>query len=112
MFRVLIWFLSLLSQVILPANGCAAEKLVGINSALALSQSFPWIAKETGLFDKHNLNFEPVFIQSSAAVTAAMLGGESEIGILGAVGIVRASIQGATDFVCARIRGFGFRDNL
>lgn len=99
MFRVLFWFVSLLSQVILPANGCAAEKLVGINSALALSQSFPWIAKETGLFHKHNLNFEPVFIQSSAAVTAAMLGGEAEIGILGAVGIVRASIQGATDFV-------------
>jgi ABC-type nitrate/sulfonate/bicarbonate transport system substrate-binding protein len=82
MFRVLFWFVSLLSQVILPANGCAAEKLVGINSALALSQSFPWIAKETGLFHKHNLNFEPVFIQSSAAVTAAMLGGEAEIGIL------------------------------
>lgn len=99
MLRLFGCLVILFSYSVVPVNGAAAEKLVGINSALALSQSLPWIAKETGLFHKHNLNFEPVFIQSSSAVAAAMLGGEADIGLLGAVGIVRASIQGATDFV-------------
>jgi hypothetical protein len=40
MFRVLFWFVSLLSQVILPANGCAADKLVGITDRKILEASY------------------------------------------------------------------------
>jgi ABC-type nitrate/sulfonate/bicarbonate transport system substrate-binding protein len=45
---------------------------------------------QAGLFKKNNLDFELVFIQSSGAATAAMLGGDAEVGILGAVGVLRA----------------------
>ncbi len=72
-----------------------AERLVGIHSAIAVTQSLPAIAREAGLFKKNNLDFELVFIQSSGAATAAMLGGDAEVGILGAVGVLRAYLQGA-----------------
>jgi len=75
----------------------AAERLVGIYSARGMSQSLPWIAQEAGLFKKYNLDFQLVFVASSAFVTAAMLGGDAEISLLGGIGIVRAFVQGATD---------------
>jgi ABC-type nitrate/sulfonate/bicarbonate transport system substrate-binding protein len=85
--------------VVLPQSAVAADKLVGIHSARVLSQSMPWIAQEAGLFKKHNLEFPLVFIASSPAVTAAMLGGDAEIGLTGGEGMIRAYIQGATEFV-------------
>jgi NitT/TauT family transport system substrate-binding protein len=81
----------------IPAH--AAEKMIGIHSARVMSQSMPWIAQEAGLFKKHNLDFQLVFIASSAMVTAAMLGGDAEMSLTGAVGNVRAYVQGATDLV-------------
>lgn len=77
----------------------AAEKLIGIHSARVLSQSTPWVAQEAGLFKKYNLDFQLVFIASAPAVTAAMLGGDAEIALTGGEGMIRAYVQGATDFV-------------
>jgi len=48
---------------------------------------------------KYNLDFQLVFIASSPAVTAAMLGGDAEIALTGGEGNIRAYVQGATDFV-------------
>jgi len=81
----------------IPAH--AAEKMIGIHSARVMSQSMPWIAQEAGLFKKHNVDFQLVFIASSNMVTAAMLGGDAEMSLTGAVGNVRAYVQGATDLV-------------
>jgi len=77
----------------------AADKLVGIHSARVMSQSMPWIAQEAGLFKKYNIDFPLVYIASSPAVTAAMLGGDAEIALTGGEGMIRAFVQGATDFV-------------
>src|SRR5712692_5223626 len=87
------------SLILAPLTAFAAEKLVGIHSARVLSQSMPWIAQEAGLFKKYNLDFQLVFIASSPSVTAAMLGGDAEIGLTGGEGNIRAYVQGATDFV-------------
>ena len=81
------------------APATAADKLVGIHSARVMSQSMPWIAQEAGLFKKYNLDFQLVFIASSNMVTAAMLSGDAEISLTGAVGNVRAFVLGATDLV-------------
>jgi len=89
----------LLAFVLAPVGGSAAERLVGIHSARVLSQSVPWIAREAGLLQKYNLDFQLVFIASSPAVTAAMLGGDAEIALTGGEGNIRAYVQGATDFV-------------
>jgi NitT/TauT family transport system substrate-binding protein len=84
---------------LLPANIMAADKLIGIHSSRVLSQSLPWIATEAGLFKKHNLDFDLVFIASSPSVTAAMLSGEAEVCFGGGEGPIRAYVQGAQDFV-------------
>jgi ABC-type nitrate/sulfonate/bicarbonate transport system substrate-binding protein len=64
-----------------------------------MSQSMPWIANEAGLFKKYDLDFRLVFIPSSPVATAATLNGDAEIGVTGAVGNVRAIVQGFTDLV-------------
>ena len=35
----------------------AAESLTGIHSSRVMSQSMPWIAQETGLFKKYDIDF-------------------------------------------------------
>jgi NitT/TauT family transport system substrate-binding protein len=77
----------------------APDKLVGIHSARVMSQSFPWVAQEAGLFKKYNLDFNLVFISSSSIVTAALLGGDAEMTITGGIGNVAAFVKGSTDVV-------------
>lgn len=96
------WSLALMMLLglgLLPPPAPAAERLVGIHGARTMSQATPWIAQEAGLFSKSNLDFELKFIASSSMVTAAMLSGEAEVGLLGSVGIVQAVTKGATDLV-------------
>jgi len=83
----------------LPTTVRAADRLIGLHSAQVMSQSMPWIAREAGLFKKYDLDFNLVFIPSSPVATAATLSGDAEIGVTGAVGNVRAIVQGNTDLV-------------
>lgn len=92
-------FFLLVILVLAPTKLLAAERLVGIQSARTLSQSMPWIAQEAGLFRKYNLDFNLVYIAASPPATAAMLGGDAEVALTGGEGMVRAFVQGATDFV-------------
>ena len=64
-----------------------------------MSQSFPWMAQEAGLFKKYNIDFNLVFISSSSIVTAALLGGDTEMTITGGIGNVAAYVKGSTDIV-------------
>ncbi|MGZ9262389.1 MAG: ABC transporter substrate-binding protein [Candidatus Binatia bacterium] len=82
------------------AQGAAApDKLVGVHSARVMSQSFPWVAQEAGLFKKYNIDFNLVFMSSSAIVTAALLGGDTEMTVTGGIGNVAAYVKGSTDLV-------------
>ncbi|TAJ78433.1 ABC transporter substrate-binding protein [bacterium] len=95
---------SLLAGFILPTivfvpSGVAAERLIGIHSVMVMAQSLPWIAREAGLLQKHNLDFQMIYIASSPMVTGALLGGDAEIALTGGSGIVRAFVQGAKDLV-------------
>ncbi len=80
-----------------PSHG--ADKLIGLHSAPAVSQSLPWIAREAGAFKKYNLDFDLVYVQAAAAAAAALIGGDAEIGLTGGIAIVRAYLQGIQDFV-------------
>ncbi|HEX9443582.1 MAG TPA: ABC transporter substrate-binding protein [Candidatus Binatia bacterium] len=91
---------ALFALACLPLPGLhAADRLVGVHSAQVLSQSMPWIAQEAGLFKKYDLDFHLVFISSSPVATAAALGGDAEVQVTGAIGNVRAYVQGAADLV-------------
>jgi ABC-type nitrate/sulfonate/bicarbonate transport system substrate-binding protein len=82
-----------------PLGLSAGEKMIGIHSARVMSQSYPWIAEEAGLFKKYDLDYQQVFIASSGIVTAALLGGDADMTLTGGVGNVRAYVQGSTDVV-------------
>ena len=77
----------------------AADRLIGAHSAQVLSQSMPWIAQEAGLFKKYDLDFRLVLIVSSPVATAATINGDAEIQVTGAIGNVRAYVQGVNDLV-------------
>jgi NitT/TauT family transport system substrate-binding protein len=98
MLHPAIWIIFLCYMVI-PQGLIAAEKMIGIHSARVMSQSFPWIAEEAGLFKKYGLEYQQVFIASSGIVTAALLGGDADMTLTGGVGNVRAYVQGSTDVV-------------
>lgn len=85
--------------VFISDGASAADRLTGVHSAQVMSQSMPWIAQEAGLFKKYDLDFRLVFIQSSPVATAATLNGDAEIQVTGAIGNVRAYVQGFTDLV-------------
>src|SRR4030095_11999291 len=91
--------LFLVSLIVSAERTDAADRLIGLHSAQVMSQSMPWIAQEAGLFKKYDLDFRLVFIPSSPIATAATLNGDAEIGVTGAVGNVRAYVQGFTDLV-------------
>ena len=95
-------FLLILLMLILnvaPQGVLAADKLVGIHTAQSVSQCMPWIAQETGLFQKYNLDFQLIYIGASPLATAVMLGEDAEVSVGGGSAFVRAFVQGATDLV-------------
>jgi NitT/TauT family transport system substrate-binding protein len=77
----------------------AADKIVALYSSHAVPYVMPWVAEELGALKKYDIELEFVYIPSSSAATAAILGGNVEIGLLGGVGIVNAYSSGATDVV-------------
>ena len=100
--KQLTWWLALILLLsFCPARhrALAAEQLTVLHSAMAMSQSMPWIAQEIGLFQKYNLDLKLVFIGTSSLATAALLGGDADVAVAGAVGFVRAFVQGATEVV-------------
>ena len=81
------------------SSSAAADKLVGLYSAHAVPYAMPWVADAMGMFKKYDLDFEFVYIPSSSTATAALLGGNVEVGLLGGIGVVNAFVNGATDLV-------------
>jgi len=92
LFLILAWIMSAGPVV-------AADKLVALYSSHAVPYSMPWVAEELGLFKKYDIDFDFVYIPSSSTATAALLGGNVEVGLLGGVGIVNAYASGANDLV-------------
>jgi ABC-type nitrate/sulfonate/bicarbonate transport system substrate-binding protein len=82
-----------------PGRAWAADKLVGLYSSHAVPYSMPWVAEELGLFKRYDIDFDFVYIPSSSTATAALLGNNVEVGLLGGVGIVNAYASGAGDLV-------------
>ena len=93
------FLLCLVSSLIGAAPIGGADRLIGVQSARVMSQSMPWIAQETGIFRKYNVEFPLVYIGTSPLATAAMLGGEAQILIDGGVGLVRTVLGGNNDLV-------------
>ena len=77
----------------------AADKLNAIYTARVMSQSMPWVAREAGLFKKHDLDVQLIFVTPGAPAVATMLTGDSELSIQGAGALSRALVQGNKEVV-------------
>jgi len=94
---VVLLFVSLWWGAAGPSDLYAQKKntLVVSYSALVASQSYLWIAKEAGYFERNGLDVKMIFISSGANNVAAMLAGDVDIGIIGGMGVIRAKLGGA-----------------
>ena len=53
-----------------------------------------WVTKDTGIFDKHGLDVNLIYIQSASAVMQAMLGGEAPIVLAGGSPVIDSGLEG------------------
>ena len=81
------------------SNALAADKLPFIYTARVMSQSYPWIAQEAGLFKKYDLEVPLIFVTAGAPPVATILAGDSEVTQQGAAALSRAFVQGNRDVV-------------
>lgn len=89
--------LALASMMFLPAIVSAADKLNLIYTARVMSQAYPWMAQDLGLFKKYDLDVPVVFVTPGAPSVAAILSGDSEVAVIGAASITRPVVQGNKD---------------
>lgn len=88
-------------SMLLGAMGFARESaaqltpLTAFYTAPVASMAPMWIAKEAGFFKKQGLDVKLVFIASGPIGTTAVLGGETDIGIIGGFAPLRAMAGGA-----------------
>jgi len=88
----------LASILLLPgAPAFAADKINLIYTARVMSQAYPWMAQDLGLFKKYDLDVPVVFVTPGAPSVAAILSGDSEIAVIGAASITRPWVQGNKD---------------
>src|SRR6188474_3720871 len=84
--------------LLLPGSrSFAADKINLIYTARVMSQAYPWIAQEAGLFKKYDLDVPVVFVTPGAPSVAAILSGDSEVAVIGAASITRRWVQGNKD---------------
>ena len=79
------------------APASAADKLLTLYTARVMSQAYPWIAAEAGLFKKHDLEIPLIFVTPGAPAVAAILSGDSEVAVIGAASITRPFVAGNKD---------------
>jgi NitT/TauT family transport system substrate-binding protein len=77
----------------------AADKLNFIYTARVMSQAYPWIAQEAGLFKKYDLDVPVIFVTAGAPAMATILSGDSEVIQQGAATMTRPFVQGNRDLV-------------
>ena len=75
----------------------AADKLNLIYTARVMSQAYPLMAQDLGLFKKYDLDVPVVFVTPGAPSVAAILSGDSEVAVIGAASITRPFVQGNKD---------------
>src|SRR5690349_24331470 len=94
-----VWLFAVGLAAILWANvrPFAADKLNLIYSARVMSQAYPWMAQDLGLFKKYDLDVAVVFVTPGAPSVAAILSGDSEVAVIGAASITRPFVQGNRD---------------
>src|ERR1051325_8506323 len=73
----------------------APQKLRVAYAAITAAFSLPWIAKEAGLFQRHGLDVELVYIASGARAVQTLVGGSIDVAEIGGPAGGGAKLAGA-----------------
>ena len=87
--RSLLWLVPLLGALlVVPAQAQPKHpKIRAAYSAISGSMLPAWVAKEKGLFEKHGLDVELVYVAAGSKLLQALLSGEFAFGVLGGQGV-------------------------
>jgi len=79
----------------LMAGAAQAKDVPIVYSSVTASESVVWVAHETGLFQKHGINAQLVYVSSGSRAMSALLAGETPILISAGSPAVSAALGGA-----------------
>src|SRR3954468_13939436 len=99
LFSIVCAFFMLCSFAADRSRATAADKINFIYTARVMSQSYPWIAHEAGLFKKYDLEVPLIFVTAGAPAVATILSGDSELTQQGAAALARPFVLGNRDIV-------------
>ena len=94
-------FLAALIAVFISARGANAqsEKVRVAMASISTSQVNLWVPLDTGLFKKHRLDVDLVFISGAPIVNAALLSGEVAIAQGGPAPSIQTNLKGAGTYI-------------
>jgi len=75
--------------------GEAPQKLRVAYAAITAAFSIPWLAKEAGIYQRHGLDVELVYIASGSRAVQTLVGGSIDIACIGGPAGVDAKLAGA-----------------
>src|SRR5678816_4862103 len=71
------------------------QKLRVAYAAITAAFSIPWIAKEAGIFQRHGLDVELVYIAAGSRAVQTLVGGSIDVAAIGGPASVEAKLAGA-----------------
>jgi ABC-type nitrate/sulfonate/bicarbonate transport system substrate-binding protein len=88
-------FLVMLASAIAPARAALAKSYIAYISDSTSSSVIYWLAKDVGIFKKHGLDLDTIFINGSVRGIQSLIAGD--LGYSGAVGtaVINAKLAGA-----------------
>jgi ABC-type nitrate/sulfonate/bicarbonate transport system substrate-binding protein len=79
----------------LAERGLAADKLRVAYVSPSITQSLPWIARETAILAKYDLAAEVVLITGSPRLVQSLIAGDVDVVFAGVTALIRARARGA-----------------
>ena len=73
----------------------SAEPLRIVYTAISLMYGPLWVTQDAGLFKKHNLDVELLYLSGGTLSTAALISGDVQIAFTGAANVVAANLTGS-----------------
>lgn len=106
------WGLALLVGLVValpaPAQQKKPPRIRAAYSAISAAMLPAWVAKERGLFDKHGLDVELVYVAAGSKLLPALLSGEFAFAVLGSQGVDAALAGGEVVYVAAGLERLVF----
>jgi ABC-type nitrate/sulfonate/bicarbonate transport system substrate-binding protein len=95
MMTVVTFILSALLLFLSGACALAADKLRVAYVSPSITQSLPWVARETGILAKYDLTAEVVLITGSPRLVQSLIAGDVDVVFAGVTALIRARARGA-----------------